>query len=286
MFALDNPEKLLQNARRAKESKNYEQAEKFYIEVLSKVPENWEAIFYSTYCKAMYGKIKDMYSDAILVKNCICNSLKALIQTKDISHIEGLRQMETELIEFVEILVSNVIDKNDLFNISTRREIVIAAVSILFKFGQEIESVFGKDEYTLSIMINSYEKAMVAAKDANDKFCLLYSDIIDFSRIVQSVKPDYQTPPDRIKKKGCYIATAVYGSYDCPEVWVLRRYRDNVLSKTAFGRLFIKLYYATSPKIIKLVGKTTIFNRFWQKRLDKKVTKLRKQGFMDTPYND
>ena len=25
---------------------------------------------------------------------------------------------------------------------------------------------------------------------------------------------------------GCYVATAVYGSYDCPEVWVLRRYRD------------------------------------------------------------
>ncbi len=31
---------------------------------------------------------------------------------------------------------------------------------------------------------------------------------------------------------GCYIATAVYGSYDCPEVWVLRRYRDYKLSKT------------------------------------------------------
>ncbi|MDR0918559.1 MAG: hypothetical protein LBM93_04840 [Oscillospiraceae bacterium] len=28
----------------------------------------------------------------------------------------------------------------------------------------------------------------------------------------------------------CYIATAVYGSYDCPEVWTLRRFRDYILA--------------------------------------------------------
>lgn len=27
-------------------------------------------------------------------------------------------------------------------------------------------------------------------------------------------------------RKGCYVATCVYGSYDCPEVWTLRRFRD------------------------------------------------------------
>lgn len=28
---------------------------------------------------------------------------------------------------------------------------------------------------------------------------------------------------------GCYIATCVYGSYDCPQVWILRRFRDDIL---------------------------------------------------------
>ena len=48
-------------------------------------------------------------------------------------------------------------------------------------------------------------------------------------------------------KKGCFIATAVYGDYEAPEVVELRKFRDNVLEKNAFGRLFIKLYYKISP---------------------------------------
>ena len=34
------------------------------------------------------------------------------------------------------------------------------------------------------------------------------------------------------KKQGCYVATCVYGSYDCPEVWILRRFRDESLERT------------------------------------------------------
>ena len=31
--------------------------------------------------------------------------------------------------------------------------------------------------------------------------------------------------------QGCYIATCVYGSYDCSPVWILRRFRDSFLAK-------------------------------------------------------
>ncbi len=87
-------------------------------------------------------------------------------------------------------------------------------------------------------------------------------------------------------KSGCYVATAVYGSYDCPEVWTLRRYRDNRLAKTWYGRAFIKTYYAISPTLVKWFGKKTWFKNFWLKRLNKFVTNLKEQGFEDTPYND
>lgn len=84
----------------------------------------------------------------------------------------------------------------------------------------------------------------------------------------------------------CYIATAVYGSYDCPQVWTLRRYRDMSLAKNFYGRAFIKIYYALSPTAIKLFGKTKWFQHFWKKKLDRMVYKLNRLGFEDTPYND
>ncbi len=87
-------------------------------------------------------------------------------------------------------------------------------------------------------------------------------------------------------KKHCYVATAVYGSYDCPQVWRFRRYRDETLSKNIFGRLFIKLYYAVSPTIIKYFGKTKWFNSFFRRHLDKFYLKLAERGYDDTPYQD
>ena len=84
----------------------------------------------------------------------------------------------------------------------------------------------------------------------------------------------------------CYIATAVYGSYDCPEVWTLRRFRDNTLDKTWYGRMFIKCYYAVSPVLVELFGNTSWFRRMWKAPLDRIVMKLQSKGVQDTPYDD
>jgi hypothetical protein len=89
------------------------------------------------------------------------------------------------------------------------------------------------------------------------------------------------------RKKGfCYVATAVYGSYDCPEVRVLRRFRDQSLGKTWYGREFIAVYYAASPIAIKLFGKTKWFNCLWKNQLDKLVEKLKTKGYTDEIYFD
>ena len=87
------------------------------------------------------------------------------------------------------------------------------------------------------------------------------------------------------KVKGCYVATAVYGSYDCPEVWVLRRFRDNYLDQHLLGKLFIKVYYALSPAVVRIFGKQKWFNKFWRARLDKMVSTLQEKGYEETPYN-
>ena len=88
------------------------------------------------------------------------------------------------------------------------------------------------------------------------------------------------------KSGGCYVATAVYGSYDCPQVWTLRRYRDYTLAETWHGRAFIRTYYAISPTLVKWFGHTEWFKKMWQGKLDRIVAKLQANGVESTPYND
>ena len=92
--------------------------------------------------------------------------------------------------------------------------------------------------------------------------------------------------PQPKKQNGCYIATCVYGSYDCPPVWTLRRYRDETLSKTWLGRAFIRLYYAISPRLVKIFGPYSWFHSLWKPILDGIVLKLQSGGVEDTSYND
>lgn len=90
----------------------------------------------------------------------------------------------------------------------------------------------------------------------------------------------------RRKKSGCYVATCVYGSYDCPEVWVLRRYRDYVLEESILGRAFISVYYFISPYAVKLFGRNNTVRNHWKKILDNMVKSLKEKGYEDIPYSD
>jgi DNA-directed RNA polymerase subunit RPC12/RpoP len=76
------------------------------------------------------------------------------------------------------------------------------------------------------------------------------------------------------QSSGCYIATAVYGSYDAPEVLILRHFRDTVLIKHYFGRLFIKIYYLLSPPIAEKLKNAKHMNCVVKNILDKCVIHL------------
>lgn len=114
----------------------------------------------------------------------------------------------------------------------------------------------------------------------------------DINRYIQTA-PQKTTQPNNTSTSdnnssggGCYVATCVYGSYDCPQVWTLRRFRDNVLAKNLFGRAFISLYYAISPTAVKCFGSYNWFHNLFKKPLDKWVEKLNNSGIENTPYED
>ncbi len=91
---------------------------------------------------------------------------------------------------------------------------------------------------------------------------------------------------DEKKSGGCYLATAVYGSYDCGPVWVLRRWRDSALSSSASGRAFIRAYYVVSPRLVAVLGTRRVFAVPVKAILNRLVSRLQRIGYSDTPYTD
>lgn len=86
--------------------------------------------------------------------------------------------------------------------------------------------------------------------------------------------------------RGCYIATAVYGGYTCPQVRVLRRYRDCVLAATGYGRFLIRMYYALSPVLLQWFGRFPWFCRLCRYGLDRWTARLARRGIDDGWYDD
>ncbi len=101
---------------------------------------------------------------------------------------------------------------------------------------------------------------------------------------IREYDPEYSDPIG--KSGGCFVATAVYGSYDCPQVRTLRRYRDTVLYPTWYGRAFIRVYYAMSPALVRRFGQSRAFAGIFRPLLDRITAGLNRKGISGLPYDD
>jgi len=97
---------------------------------------------------------------------------------------------------------------------------------------------------------------------------------------------DEDDEEDEVVINGCYLATCAYGSYDCPEVWVLRRFRDSFLKSFPLGRWFIRVYYATSPLLVSFLGQNRVFKHSIKALLTPLIVFLKWKGYSQSPYND
>ncbi len=88
------------------------------------------------------------------------------------------------------------------------------------------------------------EKEQIESKPNPDEE-KMNADIYDISELMSTGKIKKK------KKEGCYIATMVCGSYEIKEALILREFRDNILTKYKAGRIFISIYYFTSPIFVK-----------------------------------
>ena len=293
-------EKYLANARRAKAKEDWEETEKYYNLVEQNDPTNIEAIFYSSYGKAKSSLVEsDLYKRQAVFKvlqNCVSILDDNFDMEKETEQKEIIKQISDDI---VALCASNYVynQRKNGYGIVTwtdqgeTKQLFIYLNAEFCTTLDEIVKKYPENDpripfyYDLAIKHKNVNLTLGLANPS-----LTHNAIQAYHEKWHIIDPSHQIPdpaPQAIKKSGgCYVATAVYGSYDCPQVWTLRRYRDDTLAATWYGRAFIHTYYAISPTLVKWFGHTEWFKKMWQGKLDRMVRDLNAKGVADTPYED
>lgn len=77
-------------------------------------------------------------------------------------------------------------------------------------------------------------------------------------------------------QSACYIATMAYEDINAPEVQRFREFRDDVLMKRSWGRVFTRIYYSMSPFLVRVLGRSRIVKRSSRSALDLLLKGLRR----------
>jgi hypothetical protein len=68
----------------------------------------------------------------------------------------------------------------------------------------------------------------------------------------------HNIPRKSARRKGCFIATAAYGTPFANDINVLRNWRDRFLMKSFIGKDFVEWYYTNSPPIAEYISNKNI----------------------------
>ena len=299
---VDNSEKLsnlYKIARRAKDDNNSESAEKYYDMILVEDPMSWEATFYVVYFRAMQCRIAQIQSAANSITNCIDTVLKLILQnvTSQEERVQAVKEVCGKATNIACLLHNAAMDHYNHINSDIKTKYLsemitncYAALNICYRLGDCIYAIWPNDSDMTFLACSTWKMGVVPHKmimeDMNKTAFEYHEPIIrKYVEKIQKFDSNYDVEV-KAPSEGCYVATAVYGSYDCPQVWTLRRFRDYSLSNTWHGRMFIHIYYAISPALVRWFGHTEWFQKIWKSVLDKMVVSLNNNGFEDTPYED
>lgn len=274
-------ENLYQLARRAKNNGHSPNASKYYEKILLQRPDCWEASFYHIYFDSMESKLDDIPSTMVNLRNAGLSSLSMIIDNEEKD--ANASQLLMDLRYIGHIFADSAGDYFKKYEQSEEdySNWLILIHDMLFRVGEEVynnRDIYGKETHKAcaGLLKESVDILQMDSRLASANKKLINKTI----EMILKLDPNY-----KVKTKNCYIATCAYGSYDCPQLWTLRRYRD-YLDRRLYGRIFIRVYYLISPYLIGIFGHIGLFRSISRKLLDIVVLRLKKHGIEDTPYED
>jgi hypothetical protein len=112
------------------------------------------------------------------------------------------------------------------------------------------------------------DKAMVFIEKCRAMPCFHRDTNLKHSHQMRSITENHDTAEPTRRMRACYIATAVYGDIDAPQVQRLRRYRDEKLNNNRLGRRLCALYYRFSPRLAHKMTPSGTVSRTVRRILD------------------
>lgn len=218
-----------------------------------------------------------------LIKNKIAN--------ENINEIQALLDIDDNVVKFSSLLSDE--QRELFFDIYSSEAIAATNISsdqILKKNEAEsyhLQAQFIFNELNANLKVYGSNSALSGANPANIDLALKYIDrsleiepnnpiylnlkglliwngngdkasALPFIKKAAALDPKNITIQHNLKAiedpKGCFIATAAYGSPVAEDVNELRLFRDNYLLNTYIGRQFVKIYYKSSPPIANFIA--------------------------------
>lgn len=284
-------------AQRASEAKDWDRAYQYYEKILLLEPNDFDAYhntqFYRAFLVNQQNLFSELSSRLFVFKNAILTLNKLLKENFEGQNVaqkavsvwdpvfKNCEALWNDNVGRISSCISFTTDQAKQQRNEQNMKIImancVAVVDFMFALVKDIHAQYGTSIQSWYV---TYAKS--AANFASRTKDCPKETLDAINNFVKNIEPNY-TPQ---QKAGCYVATAVYGSYDCPEVWTLRRFRDYTLNESWYGRAFIHTYYAISPTLVKWFSKSSLFRKIWLRPLNALVNHLRNNGVDNTPYID
>ena len=145
---------------------------------------------------------------------------------------------------------------------------------------KDVQKELGANTHTQKQFCEYAVATMVGGSEYNyfkDNLPFLVSSPDVPQAMVDVARLDYDIgAADEIKSKNCFIATATFEDVNAPEVIFFRKWRDETLMESIFGRLFISTYYMISPLMAFIISRSTNLRQISKLILIKIIESLKK----------
>lgn len=217
--------------------------------------------------------------------NFITNKLKNFQNTVD--SIENAKSLVSSCKSKLQN-IKNILGSSDELYLNVSSAVVSNALGMIIEVVNEAQSGLEYNRAKLLVLPSIVSDAVSAISlmdslDMNSQTRRRFSEnkatINSINTQLDSVRRQIRSATSTSSSSGgsgCYIATMAYGDYDHPQVIELRKFRDEFLNKSTFGRGFIRFYYKYSPLLVERLKDKQKTNNIIRTLLDQFIKIIKK----------